>query len=366
MSQVPWHQRVGDGYVLGWVRVALGVLLFAQGLAAAQELAEFGYFGDTFHWPYLPEALVAPRKIYVTIVAMRVLLAALVIVGQRARTALFVSAVLGLYGILCNRLEFHHNRYALFLLSFLLSFAPADRSFLLLEGHMRPTERAEPFFAVRLAQLQVSLIYIASGASKLLDADWRDGVVLADRIQRHAHLAVAKGVPERVVAFLGSAGASSALAKLAITTELVVAVGLWSKRYRVVALWWGVWFHLITQITTQVESFGWLMLTAYGFFVTPDYEARKFCFDSSRTKSVIWAKIIAFLDWFGRFELRPWAGDDLENAHTIVIVRRDGSRATGLRAAEMITRCIPVFFPFWAIFAIVASFSKGSDGTSDG
>src|SRR5262245_49097309 len=73
-----WADETGDAWVLGMVRAAVGLMLFLQGLSAADELVTAGYFGDRFHLPLIPEAMVPPRTIYLGIVAARILLAVLV------------------------------------------------------------------------------------------------------------------------------------------------------------------------------------------------------------------------------------------------------------------------------------------------
>src|SRR5260370_39010260 len=166
-----WRDEVGDTHALGLVRIAVGLLLFVNALRAARELQQ-DYFGDVFHWSILPEGLVPSRTAYAILVALQLLLAALVVSGHRARTALFASAVVGVYVLLCDRLQFHHNRAALFFYSLLLSFSPCDRS---LSMAVALTGTAAPLWAPRLAQLQVSLIYVASGGSKLAAAASRGG-----------------------------------------------------------------------------------------------------------------------------------------------------------------------------------------------
>src|SRR6185369_6945423 len=111
-------------------------------------------------------------------------------------------------------------------------------------------DRRGPLFAQRLAQLQMAIIYIASGGSKLLDADWRSGRVIGDRLARSLSLAVSKGVPPEVMAVLSDPGVASALSKLAIGTELFLAVALFVPRARFFALWWGVMFHLTIEVTS--------------------------------------------------------------------------------------------------------------------
>jgi vitamin K-dependent gamma-carboxylase-like protein len=358
-----WQTELGDTYVLGLARVAFGLMLFWQALGWAKELSADGYFGDAFHVPILPESLVPSRLVYTALVATLLVLAALVTVGHRARGALLASALLGLYVLLSNRLEIHHNRYALLCFAGLLSFSPCDRSFVITGAPPGDGARVGPLWAQRLAEVQLSIIYLASGGSKLLDVDWRDGLVLGDRIARYGGQAVARGVPPAVVELLAQPLAASALAKAAIATELFLALGLWGKRTRVFALWWGVLFHITIELTSKVEQFTWISFAAYALFVTPDVHARKLFFDPSRPKGILYARVVGALDWLARFEVRPWTPDALKG-HSIVVVRRDGSRATGVRALAMVARCVPLLFPLWGPLALVASFTKGGEAST--
>jgi hypothetical protein len=357
-----FKDEIADGYVLGPVRVAIGVLLGWHALQAGEELARLGYFGDIFHIAMIPEALVPSARLYAVLLALRMCLAVMVMFGVWARPALAVSALLGLWVLLCDRLQFHHNRYSLDCYALLLALTPCDRSWRVTESAV-PEPRTGPFWAVRLSQLQVSLIYFASGGSKLLDPDWRSGLVLADRITRHAHLAVAAGVPRGVVDALAQPDAASALAKLAIMTELVLCVALWLRPTRVIALWWGIWFHIAIQLTTKVETFTLLTLAMYGVFATPDYHARKLRYDPSRFWGKTAGNLVPLFDWLGRFEVKAWEPDD-QPGHSIVVVRRDGERVTGVRAFAMLARSLPILFPFWAPLTLIASFTRQGDLSS--
>jgi hypothetical protein len=359
-----WLQETGDTYLLGLVRLCLGALLFWHALGAARDLETIGYFGDHFHMPFVPEALVPSRVGYTVLVAVRLLCAVLILVGSFPRTALFLSALAGFYTLLCDRIGYHHNRYALDCYAFLLAFAPCGRALALVGHSSTPASRTGLLWAARLAQLQVSIVYLASGGSKLADPDWRNGLVLADRFARYGYQAVERGVPAWIVTAFSQPGVTSALAKVAIATELFLIVGLWMKRTRVFALWWGVMFHLTIQVTSDVETFTWLTLTMYALFATPDVGARRLFFDPSRPKGVILAGLVGALDWLARFEIRPWEPDALKKGHVIVIVRRDGSRATGIRALAMVARCVPLLFPLWAPLAFIATFTKGGEASA--
>lgn len=354
-----FREEVADGTVLGPVRAGIGALLAFHALRAAEELAKHGYFGDVFHLPIVPEAWVASRSAYALIVASQLCFAVMVTVGIWARVALAASALLGTYCLLCDRLAFDHDRYALYCYALLLSLSPCDRSWRATDSvGLEP--RLGPFWAVRLAQLQVSLLYLASGGAKLLDADWRDGVVLADRFAHHG-----PSLFERLGAVVARPHVSSAAAKIAIMSELVLCAAVWMKRARVVAFWWGLWFHAFVLLASEVETFTLATVVMYGAFVTPDYRPRRLRFDPSRGAGRLAGAVVPLLDWFARFEVKPWEPDAL-SGHSIVVVRRDGSRVTGIRAFALLARCLPVLFPLWAPAALLASFTRGGDLSTGG
>jgi hypothetical protein len=238
----------------------------------------------------------------------------------------------------------------------LLSLAPCERAFSIIGSP--DDSRHGPLWAQRLAQVQIAVIYLASGLAKLASRDWRAGVVLSDRLTKHAWMAVEQGIPQRWVDFVAQPTVSSALAKGAIATELFLAFALWIPRTRIFALWLAVWFHFIIQVTSQVETFSILMWLVLALFATPDVHARKLIYDPGRALGGIYARLVWVLDWFARFEIKPWEPDDIKGHH-LVVVRRDGTRATGLRALAMVARCTPVLFPLWPVIALAATFTRG-------
>jgi hypothetical protein len=347
-----WLDEEGDTHALGAARVVLGFLLLEAAARAGDELRR-GYFGDVFHWPVLPEALVASKPLYTVIVGAEIVLAALVVLGIRAHAALLGSAALSTYVLLCDRVQFHHNRWALACYALLLALSPCDQCYAFTRRREanRPHDALGPLWAARLAQVQVSIVYLASGGSKFFDPDWREGRVLAARVALYGFNAVNAGVPRGVVDWLGDPSVASGLAKLAIATELFLGVGLWWGRTRVFALWWGVWFHLTIEATSRVEGFTWLTLAMYALFATPDARARTLGYDPARRFDRAVAQIVRRLDWIARFEVKPDAG-----AGGVVVIERDGRGATGPRALVAIARATPLFFPLWLplAFAIAA------------
>jgi len=347
-------------HVFGLVRFCLGVLLLRGLLPGIQELSRGVYFGDFFHVPFFPWLTTPSRSAYALVLGTRALLGVLVVLGVSARPALAASGVLGLYVLLLDRTQFHHNRYSLLLYVSLLAFAPVQRTLAWSQPPAPPEERW-PIHGGALAKLQIAIVYVASAGSKLVDPDWRDGTVLALRLGTWAGRAAERGVPNAVVQWLSQPLPSSLLARGAITTELFLAFALFRPRLRVPALWIGCMFHLLIELTSRVEAFTWLTLAMYATFVTHDVGARTFHYDGSQPVGRILARLVRLTDWFRRYRVQPWRPDAVAGAHAIVIQRRDGTRATGLSAWVMAARTLPLLFPLWAPLALLESALRSGD-----
>jgi uncharacterized membrane protein YphA (DoxX/SURF4 family) len=359
-----WQTEIGDAYAASLVRAILGALLALSALRELGDLRTVAYFGDVFHLPIVPEALVPSRSAFVAIVVIELVFALLILVGRFARPLLLGSAALGIYLLLCDRLSYHNNRYALFLFSFLLAFTPCDRAFVLrghLAGVVEPGHRMGPLWAQRLAQLQLAIIYVASGGSKLLDPDWRDGLVIGDRLLRSAQMAAAKGVPPELMQLLSRPEVASAVSKVAILTELFLAVGLFLPKTRFFALWWGVMFHVTIEITSKVELFGWLSITLYALFAVPKVRERSLLYDPASSLPAALARFVGWFDWLARFDVRPREAD--RGGPSFAVIDRDGSSASGLLGLARIARATPVLFPLSVPLLVLAKLVGRRDDT---
>jgi hypothetical protein len=364
MTVVRWFERwkteEGDPYVVSLFRCLVGVLLFLSALRDGWAVSRGPYFGDVFHIPLVPEELVPSRGVFVALIALQGVLAIAIAAGRGARAALLASALIGIYLLSCDRLGYHNNRYALLLFAFLLAFAPCDRAFVWGSRQMGAAAPA-PLWAQRLLQLQLSIIYIASGGSKLLDADWRGGQVIGDSFLRSTPLAVAKGVPLELMHWLAQPWIASALSKTAIATELFLAVGLFLPRTRAFALWWGVMFHVTIEVTSNVELFGWLSVATYALFATPTTRERVLFYDPSSRFAALLAGFIRWFDWLARFELRP--GGVSLGASPFAVEDRDGSIATGLLGVARLARATPILFPLSLPLLVLARWGRRNQDT---
>jgi hypothetical protein len=362
---VRWLDQERDTYVLGLLRLAVGVLVVVQSAQRLLDTARGGYFGELFHLPILPEALVPSLPAYVVLQLLAIAGGVLAVVGFHGRAGLLVSALIGLFLLLSNRLDYHNNRFALLLFALLTAFTPCEQSFVLARGrsHTLPdSKRTAPTFGTLLIRLTVSTVYLASGAGKLLDPDWRGGQTMLVRYARSLdELGERFGsLPEPVVALFSSRVFAGAASKAAIALELALAVALWLPKLRSVALYAGVLFHLGIELSARVELFSYVMGAAYLSFVVPELRQRSVELDPKTRLGRRVGRVLRWFDWLARFQVAVRAGAPL------AVVDRSGRRHQGVGAFSELARATPALFPLWlplkAVSAIRGQSARGPAG----
>ena len=353
-----------DALVLGLLRLAISALLFFNGLRLLLEWSRGGYFADYFHLPLIPEEWLPGRSAYPLLLGVQALASLLAFFGVWSREALLTASSLGLYFLLCDRLQYHNNRYALLLLAFLLAFMPCDRAFLLRRGRehtLAREERIAPTFARRLFQIQVSLIYLGSTGGKLLDADWRSGQVLFMRYAQAPEFCAQHGftLPAWATLILTSAWFASIAAKAAIASELFIALGIWLPRVRRLALWLGVIFHISIELTANVELFSWLMVASYLAFVVPEVRERRLEFVPGNARAALLARSVSVLDWCARFERIELSKMEAQGP-MFYVTNRAGRRASGALGFAQLAEALPLLFPLWLPLSLYAKLTGKS------
>ncbi len=330
----------GDTSLLAIVRIGFGLLLVNEAWLATQQLRGPGFFGGYFHQPMLPDALVVSEGAYRALVVAQWIAGLAIVIDRAARPALVVAATLLVYTMLCDRLWFHHYRHTMAAFSLLLAFAPCDRQRVLGRA---PLTGAAPIWAAHAMKAQVSLMYLASGGSKLFDPDWRGGLMMRGMVASFARLVQSRGIPIEWIQSLETPLGASLLAKGAIATEISLAVALWWPETRRLALWVGVLFHLSISLMTPVQLFTAEMLCVYLVFVTPDREARVLRYDPDRHP---WVSVVEALDWLGRFRFEVVKGGGWS-------VGRPGRKELrGVRGLACIVGAVPVLFLVWPAVAL--------------
>jgi hypothetical protein len=150
-------------------------------------------------------------------------------------------------------------------LALYLVFTPGARAGPSLRGWLRGDAfRPEPVWPLRLVQIQLSLIYLASALDKLRGETWRDGsaVYWALRIEELQRFPLPTWLTE-------SAAPVAVLSYGTLLLELALPGLLWWKRTRFAAIALGIALHVGFDYALRIGFFSWAMLLAYLAFVPP-------------------------------------------------------------------------------------------------
>ena len=253
----------GDVRPIGLMRAAFGLIVirhFWPDLSASTVPVE------RFHvpwWSWLPTP--APG-LYRALVIVGVVAGAAMVVGLFSRLATATAFAIVTYLLFVDMTGFAHNRGFLVWMLAGLTFLPTDRAFSLdarLGRAAPPIGALWPVFVLRVV---VSTVYLTSGLTKLANPDWRDGLVLWDRVNRYAHKIPFDGWVFDVVT---SRWFHRVLAPSAIAVEVFIALALWNRRTRAVAMVVAVIFHASIEITASVQTFSYSAIAALLIWLVP-------------------------------------------------------------------------------------------------
>jgi hypothetical protein len=133
---------------------------------------------------------------------------------------------------------------------------------------------------LRLMRIQVGLIYVVSGISKLFGASWQDGTALYFVLNSNQFRRFPAGVPASLES-LTIAGSYAVL-----YWEVLFAPALLHPVTRRIALALGVVVHLSMWLFLEVGPFSWVMLATYLAFLDPErFRARAEVFLQQRFTS---------------------------------------------------------------------------------
>ncbi|MGI9034387.1 MAG: HTTM domain-containing protein [Acidimicrobiales bacterium] len=268
---------------LAVVRVCLALVLLAWALTLGPDLLSF--FGSRGILPRQPGYATSGQRgawsllgfnpgngaiigfYFAFIVALLCLL-----VGFQTR----VAAVLVFCGIVSftrrDPYVFNSGDYLLRVMAFYLMLAPAGAA--LSVDRWRKARRGEVNFwehpkrapwPLRLMQLQLSVIYLATVWAKTGGTTWRDGTatIYALRIQFITRLPLPHLMTRSLLM-------SNLLTYGTLATELALGTLVWNRRLRPWVLCLGVGFHLAIDYMLRVGFFSYGMLVLYLAFIPPE------------------------------------------------------------------------------------------------
>ncbi|HEX2180399.1 MAG TPA: HTTM domain-containing protein [Actinomycetota bacterium] len=192
------------------------------------------------------------------LLAVWILLAAAFALGWHTRVAGTLFAVLIGYTLALDQQLYSNHLYLMSLLVVLLTLGDAGAAWSL-DARRKGARPSVPGWPALLMRFQVSVVYGFAMLSKLTPA-YLSGLVLATNLR----LPGLQSVPPPVFAMV---------AILSVLTEAFLAMGLWSSRYRPVAVVVGLGFHLTILLTMRILpdllTFALLMSAGYIAFLTP-------------------------------------------------------------------------------------------------
>ena len=157
---------------------------------------------------------------------------------------------------------------------FFLMFAPAGQS-LSVDRWRRERERfwefpARPPWALRLIQIQVSLVYLSAVWFKLHGPDWLHGTAVSYsmRLQDFQRFVFPSALSHSVLV-------STVATYLTIATEVMIGVLVWNRAARPLVLMLGVILHVSIGFNLELGFFSEVMLACYLAFLSPEWASRR-------------------------------------------------------------------------------------------
>jgi len=272
------------------VRIAFGLVAFGWTASLAPDLMTF--FGRRGITPVQPSnrfwiGVLSPSApgwaVYLTWGVLLVASACLVI-GYRSRLA----SLLVFVGILSferrNPFIFNAGDVLVRNLAFYIMLAPTGAA-LTVGAWRRARDKFWEFpkrapWAMRLIQIQLSVVYFATVWAKVRGNDWNDGTAVsyALRLDDLARF--------RVPTFISTNQVVSNLATFGtLAIELSIAVLVWNRKARPWVLAAGVAMHLAIALNIMIGFFSMAMFIAYLSFVPPDTVERIIDWSATRIRS---------------------------------------------------------------------------------
>jgi len=249
------------------VRIAFGVLVIAWAAALAPDLLTFlgpqGLLAETPHtdapllWTLL-RPLNSDPAVIVCYVALLTAAVSLVARFQTRIAALVIFVVLTSFE---RRDVFVTNSgdEMIRIIALILVLAPAGAG----KGVLGYARRSP--WALRLLQLQVSILYLSAVWAKARGVTWNDGTATSYALRLHdmARYQVPHALSQsELFANLMTYGT--------LAVEFSIGVLVWNRRLRPYVLLAGIGLHLSIELTMRIGFFSWIVLVAYLAFVPPE------------------------------------------------------------------------------------------------
>lgn len=266
--------RPQPAYTLGVVRIAFGALMIAWTILLSSDLDTV--FGNKGIMPTPPDRAFTWGlfSIYSSdsaiLVGWIVLLVAsfALMVGWHSRLAAIVVFILILSFERRNPLIFNSGDTVIRIEAMFLALAPSGAALSLDQrrrsGTFWSAQQFRPW-ALRLIQIQLSIIYLSTVVDKLAGETWQNGTAVGYSL-RQPDLQIITPPSWMLHNLL----VSNVLTWGTLLVELAIAVLVWNRRWRPWVLAVGVGLHLSISLLLEVGFFSCSMFVLYLAFIPPE------------------------------------------------------------------------------------------------
>ena len=158
-------------------------------------------YRDTFYEPYASWYPELPTPLYIAVLCVGALAAVAMTVGWHTRSATTTVFAVVTYNLFLSTTHVHNNRVYLVVVLAALAVAPSGRELALdawrrARAGLPPLPTTAPAWPLWLLRFEASVVYGASGLSKLVDSDWFGGTVTWHRVVRTREQLEASVLPD--------------------------------------------------------------------------------------------------------------------------------------------------------------------------
>lgn len=343
--------RTGDVRALALLRILVGPIVIYHLWPFVQQMATGHYYADYFYVPWTAWPPPAPRWLYFVMLVAALVSACLMSLGFKTRWSAGYTAFFVTYNFFASETFFRHNRNFLVLILIMLALVPAGRALSLdARRAAQPLETRASLWPMYLMRFEVACVYCGSAISKLLNPDWRTGLVLLTRSRWYEPQLRATSLPDFLVELVTDPTFHGWFARFAIASELSIALLLLSHRFRYAGAFLAVSFHAIIEIALSVQIFSYLAVGGLLIWTTPVVRDRVLVFDPGNPAAVRAIRWIACLDWLARFRIEAAASAP---ARALRLVDRDAGEYWDKRALWRALMLCPLTFCVAAPFVLL-------------
>jgi Vitamin K-dependent gamma-carboxylase len=350
---------VGSVRAIAVLRLAIGPITLLHLRPFLRDALDGVSYDDHFWEPFIPWLPHVSDRLWFALLWVGAAAAVLMTIGLWTRVATITTLAVVAGNLLLSQTHFRHNRAFLVIVLGGLALLPAGRVLSIdawwwrRRGPPNAPDRADvaPLWPLWLLRVQVCLVYLASGISKLIDPDWFGGLVLWDRVVRYQHVLEPAPLPGWAVDLLTERWLYYVVGPAAVFTELFIGIGLWFGRTRLAAVWVAIVFHALIEISALVEVFSFAAIATLAIWVTPSTRDRTVYVGGEAATSRAVIALVRAGDWFGRFRVvRAGASEPV-----LTVVDRDGTVHSRVAALSVLLGRLPLTFPLFAPVRVFAS-----------